>query len=359
MSNRPWIRGFLALFVGLFSLLVQPSVSHALQFLVADRLSDAVYRYDENGVYRGVVVSDPYLVDDPELGGPNDFLGQPSGIVLSPDQSKLYVSNLNGRVVQYDYSTATGKATNPSIFADDNDGLSFPNSMLFSQDGSKLYVSNLGGTGVAQFNPDGSSAGMPVHGSIGGGAFFQFAGLAYAPTGELLVAAFQDFTGVPNAGTTGAVAKSDPSISFLTDFIPADPVINGASGLLVNGNHLYVTGMHPAGPTGNIARYDLTTGAADPGLLVDNLLYPQQLIADPNGNGFLLGVLGETGQGLIAHYDFEGNLVGDGVFAYNQSVAGFGFSEATAFAVAIPEPAGAVLASIALFGVTIRRRFEG
>jgi hypothetical protein len=158
----------------------------------------------------------------------------------------------------------------------------------------------------------------------------------------------------------GAVAKSDAAISFLTDFIPPDPVINGASGLLVNSNHLYVSGMHPAGPTGNIARYDLTTGAADPSFLISGLLYPQQLIADPNGNGFLAGVLGQTGEGIIAHYDFDGNLVGDGVFAYNNSVAGFGFSEATAFAVAVPEPASyALVSAIAVCGALVRRRFAG
>ncbi len=59
----------------------------------------------------------------------------------------------------------------------------------------------------------------------------------FAPTGELLVAGFQDFP----AGANGAVARSNSAVSLISDFISPSPGLNGASGLLVRGNDLYVS----------------------------------------------------------------------------------------------------------------------
>ena len=87
------------------------------------------------------------------------YLYQPTGIAMSPDFTKFYVSSSQlNQVVAYDYDRFTGTATNPTIFADASDGLSFPNDIQFSPNGSKIYVANLNG-GVSQFLPNGTSAG--------------------------------------------------------------------------------------------------------------------------------------------------------------------------------------------------------
>jgi hypothetical protein len=305
--------------------------------LVVDRTKNTVFLYDQGGNLYG-----PALVD-------NVNLLQPSGIAVSPDQTKLYVSSSgNNRVMQYDYSVATGHASNPVIFADAADGLAFPNSIVFSPDGSTVYVSNLGGTGVARFNPDGSSAGAPLNGLIGGGAFFQFSGMAFTPAGELLVGAFQDFPG----GTMGAVAKSNVARTSLSDFIPPSTELNGVTGLLVQGFNLYVA----AGFANNIRRYNVTTGEKDLGFGLSDLDFPQGMVNAPNGNGFLVGNLFDgTHPGFISRYDFNGALLG----GFEKP---FGFFEPTAFVTVefstVPEPATGGMFAIALvaLGSLVRRR---
>lgn len=317
------------------NILAAPSQAQQ-QLLVADRLSNSVYRYSASGTLLGTVLTD------------NVNLLGPSGIAISPDQTKIFVTSTgNNQVVQYDYSVATGLATNGSVFANGSDGIAFPSAVKYSQDGSKVYVSNLGSTGVAQFNPDGSSAGAAINGAIGGGAFFQYSGLAFAPGGELLVGAYKDFP----AGTSGAVAKSNLPITGLSDFVAGSTSLNGVSSLMVNGNDLYVSAMD----AGSITRYNATTGALDGAFGITGLPSPQGMIASPDGNGFLAGILGAAnGAGYISRYAYDGTLLG--TFA---SPGGGGFVEATAFAaVAIPEPAtlGMLTVAVAALGLTVRRR---
>jgi hypothetical protein len=107
----------------------------------------------------------------------------------------------------------------------------------------------------------------------------------------------------------------------------------GASGILVHDNHVYVTGMFAS----NLQRFNLATGALDSSFSVTGLAFPQGLMLAPDGNGILVGILGYiAGQGHIAQYDFNGALVGDGVFA---TAGGGGFQEATTF-VTVPELPG-------------------
>ena len=323
-------------FFGVFLCTHAAALCHAGEFLVSDRLSNSVYRYSDSGTLLGTLLTD------------NVNLNQPSGLQISPDNKRLYVtSSVNSRVVSYDYNFATGTATNPTVFA--SAGLMFPNYILFSKDGSKIYVSNLGGSGVAQFNTDGTSAGPPINGAIAGGSIFQYSGLAHAPTGELLVGGFQDFP----AGTAGAIAKSNAAVSSISDFIAPSPTLNGAGNLLVIGNDLYAT----AGFAGRLNKYNATTGAVDATFNAPtNLAFPASMVRAPDGNGILVGILGfQDGTGTISRFGFDGTPLG--VFA--QANPGNGFTEATGIVyVNVPEPATVGLLGIAVlaFGVVTGRR---
>ncbi|BBO30911.1 dockerin type I domain-containing protein [Lacipirellula parvula] len=305
-------RRFDLLALALVALSVLPtSLLQAADVLVADRLSNSVYRYSETGTLLNTVVTD------------NANINQATGLSLSPDLQHLYVSSFNNaRVMRYDYNVATGTATGGVIFADMADGLANPSQILFSPDAQTIYVSNLGGTGVARFHLDGTSAGDPIaFASPAGMEHFQFSGLALAPNGNLLVGSFQNFP----AGTHGAIGVVAPPAATMNYLVSPTTVLNGASGLLVHDNHLYVTGMF----AGTIRRFNLSDGAIDPTFAVNNLAFPQGLMLAPDGNGFLAGILGvSNGAGHIAHYDFNGALVGDGVFAMT---GGGGFTEGTAF----------------------------
>ncbi len=260
--------------------------------LVADRLTNSVYRYSELGDLLGTVLTD------------NVHLSQPSGMALSPDRTKLYVSSFqNSQVVRYDYNPLTGTATNATVFATSIDGIVTPGGIAISGDGQTIYVATLGGTGVVRFKADGSLAGAPLMlGSPENQTLFQFSGLAWTETGELLVAAFHDYP----AGTSGAIARwveGDPTLELL---IGPSPSLSGASSLLVDGDDLYVTGMFAS----NVQRFELPGGTPETDFLVEGIPFPQSVIKAPDGNGLLVGVLGfAEGTGDIARYDLAGNLL--------------------------------------------------
>jgi DNA-binding beta-propeller fold protein YncE len=297
-------------------------------------LSNSVYRYSDSGVFQNVVLTD------------NTNLNQPSGMQISPDGSKIYVSSSQGnQVIQYDYNYTTFTATNATVFADVNDGIAFPSSVLFSQDGSRVYVSNLGGTGVAQFNTDGSSAGA----SLAGGSSFAYSGLAFAPNGSLLVGGYDG----------GTVATLNAAMNGLTDIVSPLPALAGASGLLVHDQSLYVTGLMAQ----SLLKFNIdpVTGAATLDASFNNntgavtgLAFPQGMMLAPDGNGMLVGILGSgEGQGSIARYGFDGTLLGTWA-----SPGGGGFGEATSFVYAVPEPSVLILTAMGCtsLGLAARRR---
>src|SRR5262245_41879476 len=83
-----------------------PAASHAADLLVVDRLSNGVYRYNQSGQLLGVVTQEVV----PE-GQEPIYLNQPTGIGISPDYTKLYVSSSqHNHVVTYDYNRFTGTA---------------------------------------------------------------------------------------------------------------------------------------------------------------------------------------------------------------------------------------------------------
>jgi hypothetical protein len=294
-----------ALIVGITVIVGALSESRAADLLVADRLSNSVYRYSASGALLGTVVD--HSAD----------LNQPTGIGISPDSKELFVSSSqNNRVMKYDYNAATGVATNPMIFADANAGLAFPNDIQFSPDGSKIYVANLGGGNVARFNIDGTSAGSPL--ALPSGAGAEASSLAFASASELLVGSFSD----------GGVAISNSDVSAFPGYlVQPTPAINGATGLMIHDDYLYVSGLFTTG----IRRFALSNGQIDASWGITGVDFPQDLAAAPDGNGFLAGILGQFGGGgNISRYAFDGTLLG--TFA---SHGGNGFTEATAF-IAVP-----------------------
>jgi WD40 repeat protein len=277
--------------------------SRAADLLVADRLSNSVYRYSASGALLGPIVD--HSAD----------LNQPTGIGISPDSKELFVSSSqNNRVMKYDYNAATGVATNPTIFADASAGLAFPNDIKFSPDGSKIYVANLGGGNVARFNTDGSSAGSPL--ALPSGAGAEASSMAFASASELLVGSFAN----------GGVAISNSDVSAFPGYlVQPTPAITGATGLMIHDDYLYVSGLF----TTSIRRFALSNGQIDASWGITDVDFPQDLVTAPDGNGFLAGILGQFGGGgNISRYAFDGTLLG--TFAAH---GGNGFTEATAFVV--------------------------
>lgn len=298
------------------------------EILVADRLSNSVYRYGEDGTYLGVVLDN------------DSHLNQPTGIQISPDQTRLYVSSSQtNSVVEYDYSYG-GSATYSQTITEN---LNFPNAIRFSPDGSKFYVSNffkvvqdeqgedhVVPVGVAQFNADGTTAGP----NLVGGALLSASGLEWDSGGNLLVGGF----------APGMISQSNPELTSLANFLGPTAALAGLSGLFRQGNDLYATAMF-ASTLYKIDEQTRSVLASYPGLA-----FPQAIMAAPDGNGILVGILGvSNGAGHIAR--FNTGLTTTSVFA----PAGIGFTEATAFVHVTPEPSSLALAMLAAAGLLALR----
>lgn len=319
------------LLVAVGSVVTSSSSVWAAEILIGDRAKSAVHRYTVDGEYIATMIED------------EDNINMLTAMQLSPDYRHLYVvSALNDQVTRYDYNYQQGTASNPVAFATAADGLMFPGGLLFSQDGNTIYVANLGGSGVIPFDLDGNVAGAPLMGSIGGTVPL-FSGMAHSPTGDILVGGHQDVT----TGTTGGVGRIDAGFTAISDFVAPETTLNGVATLLVDGNDLYVS----AGYAGTVHKFDATTGAVDPDFTtISGLQFPAGLMLAPDGNGILVGDLGQAiGEGIILRYDFDGTLIGP--FA---TTASGGFSEATAMIlVNVPEPAALCMIAVLVLSMAV------
>jgi DNA-binding beta-propeller fold protein YncE len=313
------------------------SLSHG-DLLVADRLTNSVYRYGDDGSFKNVVVS-------------NTIIKEPTSIAVSADGTQFYVTTSNGttnKVVRYDYDSGKGTAGNETVFASLG-GFSFPSSVVISPDGNRVFVSDLNAMGISQYNLDGSSAGPTL------GAGTSLAGLAFAPSGELLAAEFAD------QFFQGSIRKSDGTFTTLGSFIDSTGALAGASSLIVHGNDLYATGMFASSllkynidPVTGIPTLDTTFGN---GGAVDNLPFPQGLALSADKQSLLVGILGvANGQGRVDQYSFDGDLMG--TFLTPGGPGGLEEATAIAYVKAVPEPGSILLFTLAgtSFAAAARRR---
>lgn len=358
--RRPYLLGLLFAST-VVSCIVPVSIGAAGQYLIGDRTLGRVLRYSEDGTFLGT------LIRDSSLGagvGMND--GGITGLTLSPDQSRLYVSDrLNNRIAVYNYTgysashlfDITAIAAAPST-------LVVPSGTMFSQDGSTLYVANIGpfnqfqlpaGDRVGQVTPDGASAGPDLTGGSATGR----AGFEFTPGGDLLVSTF-------NVVGSGGVLRFDSSVNQFVDFITPRTELRGAGTMLRVGEDLYVV----AGYGGRLGKFGANTGALDTSFGTNGYLgpsvdfaFPASIALGPNGDSILVGILGATtGDSRIEEYDFDGNSLG--VWATSEHETNFppngtgtapssiilGFSEPTgiAFSTIVPEPSSVLLVTFGL-----------
>jgi autotransporter-associated beta strand protein len=285
-------------------------IGKTAEMLIADRLTNSVYRYTPDGQFLGVLLHD------------TTDLNAPSGIQISPDRSELYVSSSNNsEVVRYDYNYQAGTATNPTVIAIGGSGLSFPSSIAFNEAGDTMYVSNLNYSppsgGVVPLTPSGASAGT----ALVGGSINSYSGLSLAPNGALVIGGFNDDT-----GSKGGVLKSDAAITAISDLVAPTTSLSGVAGIMTRGNDIYVT----AGFSGRVGDYNLSTGALDPAFTpVTGLGFPASITLAPDGQSLLVATLGfAAAGGQISRYSLTGQFLG--TVATPQTDPNAGFEEPTA-----------------------------
>jgi hypothetical protein len=339
------------------------------EYLVGDRTLASVLRYDENGNFLGVLLTDPTL----GVGTDQNVSGL-SAMTLSPDQSKLYVSDrIHNRIAVYNYTgTSASFAFDIGYPNAAPSTLYSPAGTIFSQDGSKLYVANLGpynqfflpaGDTVGVLTPTGFSAGPDRTGGPPVGR----SSLAFAPNGDLLVTALALFG-------QGGVLRYDSGTNQFVDLVTPRPELNGAAAILTVGNDLYVAASYG----GRVGKFNATTGVLDTSFGAGgyvsgnpNYVFPASLALGPDGNNILVGFLGATtGDSYIMKLDFNGNLSGpwaSNTHATNFPPAGtgtvpsaniLGFSEPTAIvhSSVIPEPATAIFVVLSIFAAAAMRQ---
>ncbi|MEQ8849363.1 hypothetical protein [Botrimarina sp.] len=341
-------------------------------------------------------------------------LVSPTDVVLSTDQSTLYVSSQDGRIWRFD--AATG-APLPSLVAGQPAGVfaALPtaglgdgfNSLLLR--GTNQLVAATAFGSVVPFNLSTGAQGT----DLASGLAFP-SGVAHAPTGELIVAVGDPF------GGPGALVEIDgPNVTTLVDFTATPGVRGGGSPAVLRPAGDYNRGgvvdesdyqvwLDTYGLDAGLAdgNNDGVTDAADYTIWRDNLGAESRiLVADLNGNqivGFdldgsdgaqisvippaipdplpptanpvapsnspseilltddgtlLVSTLGLTrrpdNRAALLEFDLEGNLLRT-IAGDLPPLSGIAFAP-DAVSAGVPEPAGALLAGLAAASVLRRR----
>ena len=244
-----------------------PMLCSAGEYLVADRLLGRVLRYSEGGTYVGTLI-DGTSTFGYGAASQTSAGGGLSGITLSPDNSRIYLTDRNqSRVVVYSYQGGSASELF-QITSNGGSTVNGPATVVFSQDASKIYVSNIGpftplpsGDTVAQLTPNGASAGA----DLTGGPQHGRSGMALGPDGNPLVADLNLY--LPGGGT---ILKYNPGANQFQTFIAANDALTGAAALLVDGNSLYVASLGGS----NVSKYDATTGALQAGFGAGGMIPP-------------------------------------------------------------------------------------
>jgi prepilin-type N-terminal cleavage/methylation domain-containing protein len=148
----------------------------------------------------------------------------------------------------------------------------------------------------------------------------------FTSDGRLLAGQYSDSTGVG-----GGVAISNADRTAFTGYLVTPrALIAGATGLMIHGNYIYVSGLTAT----RIRRFQVSNGAIDAAWKIDGVPFPQDLVELPDGSGFLAGILGGGGgAGYISRYGYDSTPMGTFAVANQPG----GFTEATAL-VFVPTP---------------------
>jgi YVTN family beta-propeller protein len=208
----------------------------------------------------------------------------PSGMALSPDGRRLYVTNANSDSVSVIRTSGdtVEKTIDVRPFANAPPG-SAPNAVAVSPDGRRIYVANGANNAIAVVEPD--SPDRPVRGFIPTGWFPT--AVAVSSAGDALyVASGYGFGSVANPG------KAARSFTDRTGVVSIVPLPDDATLARYTRQVLLNNGFGPVGTRGSRGRAPILADRFDPApirhvfyIIKENRTYDQVLGDLPQGNG--------------------------------------------------------------------------
>lgn len=281
----------------------------AAEYLVSDRATSQVLRFDTAGQYLGSFVGG----DMASNGG----LFMPTAMTYAFD-GDLFVTSFDlqtgdGRVLRYDGDSGNFLGTFAS-------GLLVPAGLLYHSASDTLLVGSLGANlgdsnQIVRLTSQGTRLSDIAAGPVSGRT-----GMVSTAEGDLYVSSFAD-----GPFFTGAVLAYDWD-SASGDFAYRGPLagnmaLAGAQGLAMDGaGDLYVASLFGQ----SVIRFDMRGGVADAGTVLNNAAYPSGILAGP-GEELLVTSLGNnnpndpiypmTFPGSVYRFNRQtGAMVGQGPF---------------------------------------------